>query len=132
MMMYKYNMEKLEINRVNKVFFLSVSIICIIGAILFFPKYIHLKFLSGTNSDFLLKIHLIFINNTYGLKKYYQTMRNNIPDQLLIIEIIINIINMIFGFIYFKNRWWYYVILLICILISVMLIDCWWLLHTAE
>ena len=113
-------MEKLEIKRAKKAIFLSISIICIIGAILLFPKYIHIKFLSGTNSDFLLKIHLIFINDTYGLKKYYQTMRNNIPDQFIIIEQIINI------------RWWYYVILLISILISVMLIDCWWMLYTAE
>lgn len=125
-------MEKLEIKRAKKAIFLSISIICIIGAILLFPKYIHLKFLSGTNSDFILKIHLIFINDTYGLKKYYQTMRNNIPDQFIIIEQIINIINMIWGFIYFKKRWWYYVILLISILISVMLIDCWWMLYTAE
>ena len=125
-------MEKLEIKRAKKAIFLSISIICIIGAILLFPKYNHLKFLSGTNSDFLLKIHLIFINDTYGLKKYYQTMRNNIPDQFIIIEQIINIINMIWGFIYFKKRWWYYVILLISILISVMLIDCWWMLYTAE
>ena len=57
---------------------------------------------------------------------------NKISEWTLVTSFVVNIANMVFGFINFKKKWWYYVILLISILLSVILIDCWWMLYTAE
>jgi len=50
----------------------------------------------------------------------------------ILVAVLVNFVNMVIGLINFKKKWWYYVILLISILLSLVLVDCWWILYTEE
>ena len=99
------------------------------------PIYIHINIL-GYPEKIIPSLSRItydsIIQTNSVIKKYYYFMLNKIPEWTMPIAVIVNGINMFFGFEQFKKKWWYYVILLISILMSLMLIDCWWMLSTAE
>ncbi|MBR4022501.1 MAG: hypothetical protein IKI94_07910 [Ruminococcus sp.] len=113
---------------VIKIIFIANFIINLAGFVVSFPKYIHLKFLYSTNFDLWLKIHALLLEGNYGLRTYYRFMRDNLPDSFILLAIILNIINMIFGFVNYKTKWWYYVILIITVIMSIMLWDCFYIL----
>lgn len=117
---------------VIKIIFIANFIINLVGFVVSFPKYIHLKFLYSTNFDLWLKIHALLLEGNYGLRTYYRFMRDNLPDSFILLAIILNIINMIFGFVNYKTKWWYYVILVITIVMSIILWDCFYILIHAE
>ena len=105
-------------------YFYFFFIVYIVLFILFFPKFIHYKWLE--NSDLILwkKIHSLFHNDFCGTQKYYRTMRNIMSEFLIPYSVIFNAGNMIFGFVNFKKKWWYYLMLIISVLFSILLIDC--------
>ena len=91
--------------------------------VLGYPKY-HLSELWNYLDSFMLSNKII--------RPFAKFTDHKIPEWTMPIAVIVNGINMFFGFKQFKKKWWYYVILLISILMSLMLIDCWWMLSTAE
>jgi len=62
------------------------------------------------------------------LIKFDETFVHKIPEQTMPFAVAINFANMIFGFSQYKKKWWYYLILLISIIISICLIDCYYIL----
>lgn len=110
--------------KMNFVFF-SIFILYLIFLMLCFPTYSQLKFLSwyGPKDDIWLYIREIIIHNDF-LFKFHKALRHRIPDWSMPIAVIINGINMFFGFKQYKNKWWYYLLLVISIFITVVLIDC--------
>ena len=115
--------------------------ICLILWIVFFafivfyiccmPTYIQMKIVGNHDSMYYIwcKIDEFILNNDV-LNLFFITMRNKFPEYTMLIAIIINGINMIFGFINYKKKWWYYLILVISIIMSIMLWDCWYILYT--
>ena len=105
-------------------YFYFFFVVYIVLFILFFPKFIHYKWLENSDLILLKKIHALFHNDFCGTQKYYRTMRNIMPEFLIPYSVIFNAGNMIFGFVNFKKKWWYYLMLIISVLCSILLIDC--------
>lgn len=114
----------MKTKKMNLIFF-SIFILYLIFLILCFPTYSQLKFLSwyGPKDDIWLYIREIVIHNDF-LFKFHKALRHRIPDWSMPVAIVINLLNMIFGFINYKKKWWYYIILLISVFVTTMLIDC--------
>lgn len=121
-------MNKKHLTKTLRVMIYTVSII---EFFLSFPKFIYLKFLDGTNFDLWLTIHALFLDDNHVLKTYYQSMRDNLPNAIILLEIILNIIIILLSFKRFK-KWWFYLFILINILITFMLIDCLWIYYSFE
>ena len=78
------------------------------------------------------KIYDSIICKNSIIEKYFYFMLHKIPEWTMLVSVMINSGNMYFGFREYKKKWWYYVILSISILMSLLLLDCWWILDTAE
>ena len=117
----------------KKLIFVVISVLYFIFIVLCFPTYSQTKFMSldGNKNDFWINMRERVISHDL-LFNLHKALRHKIPEWTMPIAVIVNGINMFFGFKQFKKKWWYYVILLISILMSLMLIDCWWMLYTAE
>lgn len=117
----------------RKFIFVIIFIIYVVFLLLCFPTYSQIKLMSWDNSKDNIWIYIrnevIFYELLF---KFHKALRHKIPEWTMPILFIVNGINMFFGFKDYKKKWWYYIILLISILISVMIIDCWWILYTAE
>ena len=115
--------------------------ICLILWIVFFafvvfyiccmPTYVVMKFVGPHASIYFIwcEIRELILNNDI-LHSFYNALVFKIPECIMLIAIIINGANMIFGFINYKKKWWYYLILAISIIMSIMLWDCWYILYT--
>jgi hypothetical protein len=88
-----------------------------------YPKY-HLPELWNYLDSFMLKNKII--------RPFAKYIDHKIPEWTMPTAVMINGVNMYFGGKQFKKKWWYYVILVISILMSLILMDCWWILDTAE
>ena len=112
--------------------FLFVFILFIIFYIFSLPSYIIMKAIDSYKYCFpnLWKTADSFLFNTKFIKEFSNYFVFKIPEWTMLIAVIVNVINMFFGFKNYKKKWWYYVLLLISILLSVMLIDCWWILYS--
>lgn len=119
-------------DRTNKIILIVLLVLYFLFFIYTFPTYIERKCFGYSPSVMWFKISNLFLNGPPILEKYYRLLRDKVPQNTILVSVILNIGNMVFGFINFKKKWWYYVILLISILLSVILIDCWWMLYTAE
>ena len=113
----------------NKNVYIIIFSFIIISFIAFFvystPTYVHLKALgwSGPKDDILWCIS-DFFRSSELLYNYYCHLRNKTSINMIIIALVVNMANMIFGFINYKKKWWYYLILVITIIMSIMLWDC--------
>ena len=118
----------------QKMIFIIVLIIYLIFFVLTIPTYVSLKVMSFSDEPFYNLCSYIFsaINKSEIIYNFFWHWVIKISEWTLVTSFVVNIANMVFGFINFKKKWWYYVILLISILLSVILIDCWWMLYTAE
>lgn len=117
----------------RKSIFVIIFIIYVVFLLLCFPTYSQIKLMSWDNSKDNIWIYIRNEVISHELLfKLHKALRHKIPEWTMPISFIVNGINMFLGFKDYKKKWWYYIILLISILISVMLIDCWWILYTAE
>ena len=105
--------------------FIIISILYFLFVLLCFPTYSQLKFMSwqGHEDDIWINIRDIVINNCF-LFGVHKALRHKIPDWSMLIAIMINVFNMLLGFINHMKKWWYYLLLLISVLVTVVLIDC--------
>ena len=103
------------------IYFLCCTPIYVRMKSLGFPKY-HFPEMWDSLDTFIF-------NNKY-ISSFSRYIEYKIPEWTMPVAVIVNGINMFFGFKDYKKKWWYYIILLISILISVMLIDCWHILYT--
>ena len=112
--------------------FLIGFIIFIIFFILSLPSYIIMKSIDSYKYCFpnLWKKVDCFLFSTKFIKDFSNYIVFKIPEWTMPVAVIINGINMFFGFKDYKKKWWYCIILLISIFISIMLIDCWYILYT--
>jgi len=112
----------------RKAYTIIFSVILIAFIVYYFccmPTYIQMKIVGNHDSMYYIwcKIDEFILNNDI-LNSFFITMRNKFPEWTMLIAIIINGANMIFGFINYKKKWWYYLILVIIIIMSIMLWDC--------
>ena len=116
----------------RNIVFILMFFLYIVFLLLCLPTYLQSKML-GFHNELLFnlwkKIYL-FIRHNSITDTFYCKLRHKIPEWTMPVAVIVNGINMFFGFREYKKKWWYYIILLISILISVMLIDCWHILYT--
>lgn len=113
-----------------KRFFIFICIEYIIFFIICLPTYVGKQFINYPRNLFpeLWRcLGYFFYRNRYVIG-FTDKFANNIPSQAMLLQVIINFANMIFGFSQYKKKWWYYLILLISIIISVCLIDCYYIL----
>ena len=119
----------------KKIILFVIFILFIIYFISCLPIYIHMNYLSYPEKimpALAIKIHDSIIIPNPLIKKYYYFMLFKIPEWTMPVAVMINGGNMYFGGKQFKKKWWYYVILVISILMSLILMDCWWILDTVE
>ena len=57
------------------------------------------------------------------IKDVYDWLIYKIPDFTLIPAFLINVGNMVLGFVRYKKKWWYYLLLAVSVLCSVLLLD---------
>ena len=112
----------------RKAYTIIFSVILIAFIVYYFccmPTYIQMKIVGNHDSMYYIwcKIDEFILNNDI-LNLFFITMRNKFPEWTMLIAIIINGANMIFGFINYKKKWWYYLILIITVIMSIMLWDC--------
>ena len=96
------------------------------------PTYIVSKTSNYQSNEIWFDIRYYLLNSNYLLKKYYRLLRYKASMSKILVAVLVNFVNMVIGLINFKKKWWYYVILLISILLSLVLVDCWWILYTEE
>ena len=118
----------------RKVHAIIFSVILIAFIVYYFccmPTYIIMKYVGPHDNMYFIwyKIDRFILNNDI-LNSFYNAIVFKIPEYTMLIAIIINGANMIFGFINYKKKWWYYLILVISIIMSIMLWDCWYILYT--
>lgn len=70
------------------------------------------------------------IHNNNITNNIYWKVLYKVPEWVMLTAVVINGVNMFFGFNQFKKKWWYYVILLINIILSVIIVDCWYIRYT--
>ena len=119
----------------KKVIFVIVFILYFIYFVNCLPIYIHMNMLSFPYElipSLANKIYDSIICKNSIIEKYFYFMLHKIPEWTMLVSVMINSGNMYFGFREYKKKWWYYVILSISILMSLLLLDCWWILDTAE
>lgn len=73
-----------------------------------------------------------FFRSSELLYNYYCHLRNKTSINMIIIALIVNAINMFFGYFNFKKKAWYYVVLCLSWLISLMLVDGLFILYFQE
>lgn len=117
----------------RKVVFSLVFTLFIIYLMFCLPTYVSSKYLSYPYVSFPLLWENLFVflfrTENFGkfpniAKKFSYYVIHRIPVWSMPIAIIVNGINMLFGFKLFKKKWWYYMILLTSILVTIILIDC--------
>lgn len=119
-------------DRTNKIILIVLLVLYFLFFIYTFPTYIERKCFGYSPSVMWFKISNLFLNGPPILEKYYRLLRDKVPQNTILVSVILNIGNMIFGFIHFKKKWWYYLLLFISIVISIILKDCYVLLSNLE
>ena len=118
----------------NKKNMLIIIVIFILFFICCFPTYVGMKNLGYPKyqlPELWNSLDSFMLKNKF-LRPFAKCIDHKIPEWTMPIAVIVNGINMFFGFKEYKKNWWYYVILLVSILMSLMLIDCWLILSTEE
>ena len=64
-----------------------------------------------------------FLFNTKFIKEFSNYFVFKIPEWTMLIAVIVNVINIFFGFKNYKKKWWYYLILVLSIICSILLLD---------
>lgn len=122
-------LKKIKYKNLIYIIFIVLFILYSIYFILCLPTIIILKVLGDINAplyEFWETLDKCFMHHKL-LKKFFYTFVYNIPMATIPITIIINTINIIFGFINFRKKTWYYVILFLSLIITWMLIECYYL-----
>ena len=119
-------------NLIKKIIMFSLFIVYIIYFIYAFPTYVISKTSNYQSNEIWFNIRYYFLNSNSLFKNYYRLLRYKASMSKMSIAMVVNFANMVFGFFNFKKKWWYYIILVFSVLITLMLVDCWWILYTEE
>ena len=117
--------------KVHIIIFSLVMIAFIAFFFYFIPTYVQIKYLGNDEYDIWLKIREVF-DKSKMLNDYYCYLRHKTSINMIIIALIVNAINMFFGYFNFKKKAWYYVVLCLSWLISLMLVDGLFILYFQE
>ena len=116
---------KLKTNKIN--FFIFILVSFVLCFLLCLPTYNLENCLNNPGTfmpDLSRKIYNCFVQNNYIIKSLYYYLIYIIPEWLMLFAILINGVNMYYGFKSFKKKWWYYVILIFTLILSIILLDC--------
>ena len=107
-------------NKKCLIVFTIIFLLYICYCICLTPSYILEKCLKYNDVPWTI-INVFFKNSV--IRNFYLKLRYKIPDFTPLPAFLINVGNIVWGFVRYKKKWWYYLILVLSILCSVLLLD---------
>ena len=122
----------MEIKKGNILLFFIIFFFYVFFFLICLPTFLQSKML-GYHNEMLFELWRKIDNTIHYnqiLNNIYWDVLYKVPEWIMPIAVIINGVNMFFGGKQFKKKWWYYIILFVSIILSIILVDCWYIRYT--